>query len=207
VTWSVADAAIFAASQWIYNFAPALGGATVYALAGQNFGTGLTEQTPTLAVWRSDDAGATWTNEGPLPGVYAAGALAATDPASGQSILYVEVVDAKRDLHLEASRDGGATWPATYDFHSGSDQGHSNGMSGFVTALPDGSALLVGDNLFLLAWSPGRTPPHTLLPPPPGLGFVQSEITQPVGAGQIRLWISSADSNGKVTYAYVTVPG
>lgn len=207
VTWSVADAAIFAASQWIYNFAPAADGSAVFALAGQNFGTGLPTHEPTLSVWRSDDAGASWKKEGPLPGAYSLGVLATTSATSGQTILYVLASDASNDFHLYASSDGGATWPATYDFHKGRDLNMLNAFPGLIATLPDSSVLIASYDYSTLEWNPTLTAPRTLLPAPPNAGFVQSElVVPPDGAGRIRLWITSADSNGKATYDYTTVP-
>jgi hypothetical protein len=73
--------------------------------------------------------------------------------------------------------------------------------------MPDGSVLIADYDYSTLAWKPEFTQPHHLLPAPPNVGFVQSEVLAPPdGAGQTRLWITSADSNGKVVYDYATIP-
>lgn len=206
MSWSLTDSAIAAARQWIYSDALAPDGATIFALAGPTSVNQTPGWAPPLTVWRSADAGATWTKEGPLPGKYSLGVQAAVSATTGKPVLYALVGDASDDFHLYASSDGGATWPATYDFHKGRDLNAPNAFPGLISAMPNGAALIAGYDYSTLEWNPTLTAPRTLLPAPPNVGFVQSEIVAPPdGAGRIRLWITSADSNGKVTYDYATV--
>ena len=207
VTWSLADTAIFAANQWIYDYFPTPSGSTVFAIAGPTNTDQAPGWSPPLSVWRSDDAGATWKKEGPLPGAYSLGVLAATSATTGQTILYVLAGDASDDFHLYASNDGGATWPATYDFHKGRDLNMPNAFPGLIATMPDGSVLVASYDYSTLEWKPTLAAPRTLLPAPPNVGFVQSEIVAPPdGAGQMRLWITSQDNQGKISYDYATMP-
>ncbi len=204
-TWSVADAAIFAANQWIYNVAPTPGNATVFALAGQNFGAGLPAHTPALSVWRSDNAGATWTQEGPLPGAYALGVEAAVNPTTGKPTLYALVGDASDDFHLYASSDGGATWPATYDFHQGRDLSAPNAFPGLIGTFADGAVAIASYDYSTLAWDPTTGTPVTIFPAPPSGVFIQSEIlTPPNSLGVEYIWIVSQDSQGNTVYYYTS---
>lgn len=206
VTWTLADAPIAAAGQWIYNYAVGVNGSTIAALAGPTNANQVPGWSPPLTLWTSNDGGATWKNRGAAPGSVTLGIRVAADPASGLAILYYMAFDSSQDIHLYASRDGGATWPATYDFHSSRELNMPNAYPGPVVALPDGSVLIANFDFSMLKWNPTLATPQTALPPPPNVGFVRSEITQPLDSAHIRLWLTSQDSQGKMTYFYVTLP-
>ncbi|HUY79711.1 MAG TPA: sialidase family protein [Ktedonobacterales bacterium] len=117
VTWTLVDAPIAAQGLVAYDFAAAPSGSTVFVVSENP----QTVQLPTVNadphLWRSDDAGATWTELGYTPGASATSGgvsgMAATVSANGQAIVYLTTSDAnlpKSTTILEASADGGQTW-------------------------------------------------------------------------------------------------
>lgn len=202
-TWSLADAGIFAAHLWIYNFAASPDGSTTVALAGQNFGTMLPTQNPTLSLWRSDNAGATWKNMGAPPVTFASGLRVATIPATGATAIYLLGSDAKNALRLYASVNGGATWPHSYTFPNSADASGSGAT--FIGTFADGAVALSSYDNSVQAWSPSDPAPTMIFPGPPGVQFIQGELlTKPASHGVYTVWIISQADDGKLTYYYAS---
>ncbi|MGH2502724.1 MAG: hypothetical protein ACRDID_09445, partial [Ktedonobacterales bacterium] len=86
VSWQLVDAPIVAAGQRIFNYAATPTGSTVFALS-QPAGT-QPASFPSLTIWSSDDAGATWTNLGLAPSNYIMGMTAGLVASSGKPMLY-----------------------------------------------------------------------------------------------------------------------
>lgn len=203
LTWSVADAGIFAANRWIYDFAVTPTGSTVVALAGQNYGTGLGQPNPTLNLWRSDDAGATWRNMGAPPAPTSPKVRVAAIPQTGKTAIYVLGADAKNAVSVFASVDGGATWPSSYTFHIAADS--SGPGINLFGSFADGAVAIANYDNTTLAWAPGEATPTTIFPAPPGVVFFQSEmLTPPSNQGIYTLWIVSSDPNGNAVYSYAS---
>ena len=95
VTWAPADAALAASGQGILQYATTTTGNTLFAVTIPNTALSGDGNTYTPTLWRSDDAGAHWTNEGkfnqPAPDKYGMtgqyNLLTATS-VGGQTLLY-----------------------------------------------------------------------------------------------------------------------
>ena len=203
LTWSVADAAVFAAGGWIYNVAVTPTGSTVFALAGKNYGTGENQPNPVLTLWRSEDAGATWTHEGAPPAQETLDIRAAVIASTGKTALYALGGDAQSSVRVYASVDGGATWPDSYTFPISTDAS-GPGVT-LIGSFADGAVAIASFDNSTLAWAPGDPTPTTIFPAPPGVTFIQSEVlTPPDSHGMYTLWIVSSDSNNKPIYDYAS---
>lgn len=192
LTWRTADAALAAKSLFVYDYAVTPEGSTIFALAGATDTTLSPGQQPTLTLWRSDDAGATWAPVGPLPGKYTAGLLAAND-ASGHITLYASVGMPDGSLRVYASTDGGATWPNSIAVPGG-------GV--LLSALPGGAAL-IDNNLKLESWNSGQPSATPVAQTWPSLSLA-SETVQRLADGQIRVWRAD-NSTSTIAWSVVTI--
>ena len=122
VTWTLVDAPIAAQGLVAYDFAAAPSGSTVFVVSENPQTAQLPTVNPDPHLWRSDDAGATWTELGYTPGASATSGgvsgMATTVSTSGQAIVYLTTFDTnspKSSTILKASADGGKTWQQAPD--------------------------------------------------------------------------------------------
>src|SRR5262249_32670566 len=94
-TWNLADTGLYAADHSICDFVAALGSTTLYATTGASECFQVITPQP-ITLWRSDDAGAHWSQVGQLPGV--AGQLIGAFKPAGRAefTLYITTSDTKR---------------------------------------------------------------------------------------------------------------
>lgn len=121
-TWQYADSALAAQGLQLTDYTTTPGGSTVFAVTESSGGIQGSD-----FLWRSDDAGADWTQVGPLPGTEAmpgideASLLAVDGGAGTQPVLYVNIDDSyvvgdhvitvpPAPTNLHVSLDGGKTW-------------------------------------------------------------------------------------------------
>lgn len=213
-------------SQFVCDWAATPQGSTVFAVTGANGVLGCSYHPHSLALWRSDDVGATWTRVGTLPspnvtGLVATGGgiapvtlyadLPATVGTSVDNLGYTNPVLSDAAGDVRASTDGGKTW----------QRAPAAGIVGGLLpgAQPMGvvsnGALLMpftsagsgnGGNPAFYAWSAGAGR-WQLVASPGGLAAPQSVLVIPAG-GRDTLWVvvpqGDASSGTYRVYAYTT---
>jgi hypothetical protein len=194
-TWRLADATLATRNLWIYSYTAASGGSTIFALVGPTDATSPSNGTPPLALWRSDNAGASWTAAGALPARDQGAMLAGYDAATGQTLLYLIAGDSYNAPRLFASHDGGASWTACSQ--------QSSTAPTLLGALPDGSILLDTPSA-VEAWDGSASAPR-LVAQPSGLGSVDTATLQPQPGGPMRVWLFGDDEQGLAVYEYTTL--
>lgn len=198
VTWSFADAQLAARNLAVYAFTAAPSGSTVYALAGAPLDTTVPGPLPPLSLWRSDDAGATWTATGPLPAGSLLDLLAVNDQLSGT--LYVLAGASTQTTGLFASHTGGATWIHVADLSASS-------QASYGTRLIAGLSSVTGDVTLDVAgvievWNPRYTTPRAMTQSS-GLYEPAATYFQPLASGT-RIWLYGQGNNGPI-YEYTTL--
>jgi hypothetical protein len=193
-TWRLADATLAAHNPWIYNYAAAPGGSTIFALVGPTDPFAISDGLPPLALWRSDDAGASWKAAGALPARDQGAMLAGYDAATGQTLLYLIAGDSYNAPRLFASRDGGAHWTMCSE--------QSSTAPTLLGALPDGSILLDTASA-VEAWDGSASAPRPVAQRS-GLSSGASATLQQQTDGSIRVWLIGGDAQGAV-YEYTTL--
>lgn len=196
-TWQYADNALAAQGLILQDYATTPGGSTVFAVTN---GAGSIMNTDSL--WRSDDAGATWTQVGPLPGTEAMpgideSSLVAVD-GGAQPALYVNIDDSyvvgdhvitvpHAPTNLHVSLDGGKTWQQV------TQQGLPVNDTCLATlgTLSDGSALTACPSGDVYAWKSGDAGWHKVGSLPAG------------DSGKIRVAQMIAGSNHQPTLLLV----
>ncbi len=165
-TWQYADNALAAQGLTLRDYVPTPGGSTVFAVTESAGGIQGSD-----FLWRSDDAGANWTQVGPLPGTEAMpgineASLVAVD-GGAQPVLYVNIDDAyvvgdhvitvpPAPTNLHVSLDGGKTWQRV------TQQGLPVNDTCLATlgTLSDGSALTACPSGDVYAWKSGEAGWH-----------------------------------------------
>lgn len=193
VTWRLVDTALVARNTPVYAFTATPSGSTVFALVGVNDPTLSPGQLPPLALWRSDDAGASWTAAGALP-ASDQGAMVAASDANGQTTLYLVAGDSYNAPRLFASHDGGASWTECSE--------QSTEAPGLLGALPNGSILLDTANA-VEEWDGSAHAPQAVAPPS-GISLGALATLQPQPDGSLRVWLVGSDSLGAVV-EYTTI--
>src|SRR5574340_498996 len=96
-------------------------------------------QLPTFSLWRSDDAGATWTKGAAQPSQNVnMQMLATSNTATGKNALYFLIGVDNNTSRLYYSGDGGATWGASTSVPSPNDP------NVLLASLPSGAILIGG---------------------------------------------------------------
>ena len=208
-TWQPADASLLAQQQGLCNFAAAALGSTLFAFVqpgaceepvGYLANNASPAETQSgLAVWRSDDAGAHWTQAGTFP--YQSPdtqAFMAVGSNTSQPLL-VGAAGMGDSYTRVFSSDGGATWQTL------PDQGLPNDFTnGFLarTALSDGSLLSAQstqEGNAWYAWRPGDQAWHQITPVFTGGASDPIVVSSP--HGQDTLWLVTEDT-GVFTVAH-----
>lgn len=197
VTWKLADSALASRGLFIYALTASPSGSTVYAIAGvtnTNLNPG---QLPPLSLWRSDDAGATWTQGGTLPSQNYIAMLAATNPATGQKSLYLLTgVPKTSNATLSLSKDGGVTWGASITIPSPNDPNI------LLASLPSGELLMGGDGASGLSEWNGTAKTPTIVTQATGIERVDSVYVTPLKGTAVRVLLIGHDRNGTLYYEY-----
>lgn len=188
-TWRLVDSALAARNLLVYTYAAPASGSTIYALAGATNAMLTPGELPPLSLWRSDNAGASWTQTGPLPAANFDQMLAARDAATGQTSLYVIVSDTPGSApRLYASHDGAHTWTPC---------GQAPASAGeLLAALPTGSVLLDAAS-GVEEWDGSASVPRAVAQPT-GLSAGPRATLQPQPDGSTRVWLSGGDAQGAV---------
>lgn len=218
LTWQFADAQIVAPGDNTCDYAASADGATLFAVTSAK-DCGGRAQTQ-VALWRSSDAGAHWTQVGALPTPNERGMVVTKDAASGKQLLYATLprttgmntdkmgfkspVISADATDLKVSADGGKTWERAPS--AGIPAGmkalnYDQGMVGMLGTLHDGSVVVefisgaahdpfAGGTLF--AWKRGDTKWRQIAPP----------LTQEIGS---MLVIPAKDASQQDTLYLVMV--
>lgn len=204
VTWRLIDQPIFAAGQSLMTYAATPSGATVFALT-EPFGQAATEGSPPMMIWRSDDAGATWSNLGHASSALIIDVRAAVVAQSGKPILYTMMPD----LGTNRVTIQGSLFGASGGFVSAPDPSPTCSASNessprLLGVRSDGSVLLwcggdIESWLAQPASAPGGWRP---VAQSPTVNTIQSSFTQTLPDGSTRLWLVIGDNTGaRVEYA------
>jgi hypothetical protein len=187
-TWRLIDATLAAHNLLIYSYTASPSGSAIFALVGPTDTNAPSDGIPPLALWRSDDAGASWAAADALPARDTGAMVAASDAATGRTLLYLIAGESYDTPRLFATHDGGATWTACSE--------QSSAAPGLLGALPDGAVLLDTANA-VEAWDGSAGAPHTVAQPS-GIDFgIATVQSQPDGS--LRVWLTGGDSHGPVT--------
>lgn len=162
-SWQLADAQLAASGENICNFAPASSGTTLFAITQADPYCYYDSISPNH-LWRSDDAGTTWTQVSTLPAT-ARDLMVVSGGGSAQPTVYAQMpIRAQYGVSqpstpppaLEASTDGGQTW------HQAPTDGLPPGTQknyGPLAVLSDGSIVKVFQKpsmtLSFVAWKAG----------------------------------------------------
>ena len=227
VSWSVIDRFLTVdQNQFICDWAATPHGTTVFAVTGAENGEGCSYYPHSLSLWRTDNAGASWTRVGMLPtpnirGLVATGGsgapitlyanLPATVGTTTDNLDYPIPVLSDAPGDLQASTDGGKTW------HSAPTAGIGGGLlpgAQPMGALSDGAVLMPftragsanGGNPTFYAWAAG-TGSWQLVASPDNIGAPQSLLVIPAGRRD-TLWVvvpkGDATSGEYDVYEYTT---
>lgn len=201
VGWRAADQRLVAAGQGIYDYAATPGGATIFAITEPlSTKPAMFGPAPKLTLWRSDNAGATWTRPGPLPNNAIAAMRAAQVGAT--PVLYLQTFDAAGHGYIQAS-----PWGNSGEWQAAPSTGPSGPLPQQTLVLatqPDGSLLVSGGAILAWRWSP-RASGWRQVAADPGLsgGIVRALVV--TAGGQSRLWLSGAtDSATVMEYTVLT---
>ncbi len=212
-TWQFIDNGLTGAG-YICDIVPVPAGSTVFAITSDiscSAGGG-----ESLTLWRSDNAGADWSQVGPLPGNTDQGMVAVSDGNGGQPLLYINaptrqgggylastrprtgngaLVESPADLQV--SIDGGKTW------HSAPTQGFPDASANPglpLGVLSDGSvvfAAIVGQPgspaPAFYAWKSGDASWRKLTPNLPAA--LLSALVTSAADGKQTLWIVVSTSS------------
>jgi hypothetical protein len=188
-TWRLVDSALATRNLLTYTYVAPASGSTVYMLAGATNAMLTPGELPPLSLWRSDNAGASWTQTGPLPSATFDQMLAASDAATGQTSLYVIVSDTPGSApRLYASHDGAHTWTRCSQAPASAGE--------LLAALPTGSVLLDAAS-GVEEWD-GSANVSRSVAQPTGLSAGPLATLQPQPDGSTRLWLSGGDTQGAV---------
>ncbi len=204
MTWRLIDAPIAAAGQRVSSFAATPTGSTIFALS-EPAGTQSSSSAP-LTIWRSDDAGATWTNLGPAPSGTVMAMTAGLVASSGKPMLYL--LTTSNPSFQSAYDIQGSLFGASGSFHvaptptpacSGAGNSYLLGMQ------HDGSVMIwCGGAVESWLASPVAEGWQTVATPP-GIQTVQSAFIQTLPDGSRQLWLTT-DDNVAVEVEYATLP-
>lgn len=192
-TWTFADATLAAHNLLIYSYTVSPSGSTIFALVGPTNRNLPPGGTPPLALWRSDNAGASWTAAGALP-ARDQGAMLAASGANGQVTLYLIAGDTYNAPRLFASHDGGARWTMCSE--------QSSTAPSLLGALPDGSMLLDTARA-VEAWDGSANAPRTVAQPS-GIHVSGFATLQSQPSGAMRVWLVGDNGQGTI-YEYTTL--
>ncbi|HZC05189.1 MAG TPA: hypothetical protein VE338_06080 [Ktedonobacterales bacterium] len=203
-TWSLIDAPFRAAGQGVYDYAATPGGSTVFVVTQPlNQQIGPNVAAPSLMLWRSSDAGATWTQLGQPPQNAVTDMRAAWDVSTRTPILYIENTVSKGQFVIQASRDGviGAFTQAP----NPPMQGQSYQDRTFLTTLSDGS-LVISNAGVVEAWNlSDKAANWKQLADPVTLQRYNSVLLQAQTDGARRLWLIGMDTSQQVV-EYTPLP-
>ncbi|HET9111293.1 MAG TPA: sialidase family protein [Ktedonobacterales bacterium] len=191
VTWRVADSALAARTLLVYTYSAPASGSTIFAVAGVTNTNLLPGELPPLSLWRSDDAGASWTQAGslPAPAAYLNQLLAASNATTGQTMLYATVtVSGGNPTSLYVSHDGGAHWTQCSQ--------PPTSTSELLAALPNGGVLLDTASA-VEEWDGSASSPRAIAQPT-GLVRTPTVTLQARPDGSTRVWLSGGDAQGDV---------
>ncbi len=205
VTWRLIDTPIFAAGQSISTYAATPTGSTIFALT-----LPYNRSTPPLAtsqrdIWRSDDAGATWTNLGPQPNFTLVALNAALVVNSGEPILYLLTADDKTNEYIQGSLFGAS---GGFDLAPDPAPRCSPQVNSYMLGSRGDGSVLIWCGGEIEAWlaEPARTREGWLpVAQNPGVSSIQSAFTQTLPDGATRLWLVIGDSHG-ASVEYATLP-
>ncbi len=199
-SWQLVDGQLAASGENICNFAPTATGSTLFAIT-QSDPYCYSDSTSPNYLWRSDDAGATWTQIGQLPAV--ATDLTAIDGGAAQPVLYLympvqaqyeNVQPSTTPPGLEFSMDGGKTWQVapTRGLPPGSQRNY-----GPLAVLSDGSvvkAFLASDQtLTFSAWKVGSASWRSIAQQ---VYAHLAYLLVSSNAGKVTLWMVSLEADG-----------
>ncbi|MDE3230891.1 MAG: hypothetical protein KGO05_13515, partial [Chloroflexota bacterium] len=202
VTWRLADSALAARGLLVYFYAVSPSGSSAYVVAGPNDANIdlQTGQLPPFSLWRSADAGATWTKGATLPAqTDNIQMLAVDNQATGKNSLYLltQVPSANAAL-LSYSGDSGATWSASTPITS------TNDPNTLLASLPSGAVLIGGggdSGPGLVEWN-GTAKTPTTLTQPPGIERVDSAYVTPLSGGKVQIFLIGHDRTGQGYWEY-----
>lgn len=207
VTWTLADAQLAASNQMLCNYAAASTGTTLFAATAEKGTDCGYARTATANLWRSDDAGAHWSQVSTLPSAAVNGMLVASRGAGQQPLVYIylpRVSATKTKMNtpmyvdsadaLQVSADGGQHWASAPLL--GIAESQIPYFHPFGT-LSDGSIIMpftapgtnAGMDVSIYAWRAGDSGWHRLTNGS-GYGYINDLVLSSVN-GKETLWLTA----------------
>lgn len=205
-TWHTADSVLGTNASTVCDFAPVPSGSTLFAVTSSGDCSWL--DTTAHILWRSDDAGAHWTQIETLPFQTERGLMVVQPAGAAQPVLYADMptktgttTDKVGDINpvwtdavtdLKYSADGGKTW------HAAPAAGAPAGLKPYwspIGVTSDGSVIWQlsrqgnddSTGAPLYAWKVGDASWHQLTPAVP-TGFIEAFTVIPVAGRGDQLW-------------------
>lgn len=206
VVWRLIDGDIIASGQRVSTFAATPTGSTVFAMSEPDGSQALSSAPQTI--WRSDDAGATWTNLGPAPSNAIMAMTAGLVASSGKPMLYL--LTARSLVGQSAYEIQGSLFGASGSFHvapAPTPACTPAGNNYLLGTQPDGSVLIwCGGAVESWLAQPARVDQGwQTVATTPAVQTVQSAFIQRLPDGSRRLWVTT-DDNVAAKVEYVTLP-
>lgn len=207
LTWKVVDGDVADHKAYTCEFTLAPGGTTIYDVAS-NTSCEKAMSAGLETIWRSDNAGANWTQVGPLLpksvtdpsiGLIGSSLLASPGTTHAKTLYLIQpyVSGAAHDVRFYYSEDSGATWNMTPALSGALTSGGSDILGagpppgvlavGTATVLSDGSFLFFASpdvTVTPYIWTPGTTAWHRLPRfPDPNANEIRQIIVTPGANG------------------------
>ncbi|HEX9037756.1 MAG TPA: hypothetical protein VF808_12295 [Ktedonobacterales bacterium] len=201
VTWRLADRGLVAAGQGLWDYAATASGATVFAIT-EPLSTKPTNMgpTPPLILWRSDDAGATWTRPGALPHAYVGKMRAAM--VGGTPVLYLQTFDDPSHSYIQAG-----PWGASGSWLTAPASGPSGPLAQnfpVLTTMPDGSLLIDSGGILAWRWSARPGGWRQIAADPRLTSSIKSAFIVTTASGQ-QLWLEGSTESMSDVVEYSTL--
>lgn len=206
--WQLADGALFSQEPAICDAIATEAGTTLFALTAESTCDDSSQTTRTL--WRSDDGGVTWIQEGALPAP-AQQLFAASGGSSAQPLLYTTSLNQSGNPTLsgiQVSVDGGHTWqtaphagvPATQSLSqivgTSSDGSLVAAMQPIASTPPYATQPSTTYTVTLYALKAGTASWRQISPPSPALGQPGYYLVAPgTGSTADAIWVVSLTGN------------
>jgi hypothetical protein len=212
ITWTLADSSL-PSSVGIAEYMPAPSGATVFVVSDRadRFNSGVCQgclPPPDYKLWRSDDAGAHWTQVMSLPYQAVIGLRVGRASGAAQPAIYLQVMPDTTGVQVAlASADGGHSWSAAPSAGIDASTPQFQGLWG---VLADGSVIGIYSppgqysvHTFY-AWKPGASAWRPIAPQLYSPFLTQLIVGAPAADGSQTLTLLYQDRNGNLVATYPT---
>jgi hypothetical protein len=224
-TWKLVDAGLIASGQNICNYAPTPTGSTIFAVTQASACYGPDTPNAQHSLWRSDDAGAHWTQISTFPGLTRQITLADLGAGTG-SLLYIQLFPPpslpstpgpgsatptpdradQGDAGILFSKDAGHTWqktPASGIVGPGGNSLYPYTATGPIATLSDGSVVAAFPTKALTfifaAWKPGDDAWHAIAPALAHIPMLDSFQITSGADGKTTFWVIAQNASGTLS--------